>query len=64
MILDQLFSAASRRPLFDTAWTVLQAANDVRDGDAVEACRRVIDANLRGGVPVLSDMDVVFDFFK
>jgi hypothetical protein len=50
--------------LVDTAWSVLDAANDLRDIAVVEACRRVIDANLRGGVSAQSDMNVVSDFFK
>lgn len=34
--------------LVDTAWTILDAANDLRDAVTVEACRRVIDASFRG----------------
>ena len=64
MIIDQLNSATFDSPLVDTAWSVLDAANDLRDTDAVEACRRVIDANLRGGVSAQSDMNVVLDYFK
>jgi hypothetical protein len=44
------------------AWCVLDAANDLRDTGTVEACRRVIDARLRGGVPAQSDMNFVFIF--
>ena len=61
MMNDQL---ESDRPLVDTAWSVLDAANDLRDIAVVEACRRVIDANLRGGVSAQSDMNVVSEFFK
>jgi hypothetical protein len=64
MIIDQLDSATFDRPLVDTAWSVLDAANDLSDIGVVEACRRVIDANLRGGVSAQSDMNVVCDFFK
>jgi len=32
----------------DAAWIVLEAANDLRDDATVEACRRVIDASLKG----------------
>jgi hypothetical protein len=32
----------------ETAWTVLDAANDLGDTITVDACRRVIDADLRG----------------
>ena len=35
----------------ETAWTVLDAANDLGDTITVDACRRVIDANLRGEAP-------------
>ena len=51
------------RPLVDMAWSVLDAACDLCDTAAVDACRRVIDANLRGGVPAQSDLNVIFNFF-
>ena len=35
------------KPL-DAAWIVLEAANDLGDDATIEACRRVIDANLSG----------------
>jgi len=50
-------------PPADPAWTVLDAANDLGDAVTVEACRRVIDANLRGDVPATSDMAIVVGFF-
>jgi hypothetical protein len=50
-------------PLVGTAWTILDAANDLRDAVTVEACRRVIDASFRGSVPAQSDINVVLDFF-
>ena len=50
-------------PLVDTAWTILDAANDLRDAVTVEACRRVIDASFRGSVPAQSDISIVLDFF-
>jgi hypothetical protein len=64
MIVDQQELAASHRPLLVAAWSALDAANDLRDASAIEACRRVIDANLRGGSPAQSDISVVFGFFK
>ena len=64
MINNQPESATFDTPLVDTAWSVLDAANDLRDIAVVEACRRVIDANLRGGVSAQSDMNVVLEFFK
>ena len=45
-----------------TPWSI-DAANDLRDAVTVEACRRVIDASFRGGVPAQSDINVVLDFF-
>jgi hypothetical protein len=48
----------------DTAWIVLEAANDLGDTAAVEACRRVIDANLGGAPASPSDLRIVFDYFK
>ena len=51
------------KPPGDMAWTVLDAANDLGDAVTIDACRRVIDANLRGEVPATSDMAVVVTFF-
>ncbi|MDI1266123.1 MAG: hypothetical protein PS018_23000 [bacterium] len=48
----------------ETAWTVLDAANDLGDTRTVDACRRVIDADLRGEPPAPSDMEVVIAFFN
>ena len=50
-------------PAGDVAWGVLDAANDLGDTVTVEACRRVIDANLRGIEPDPSDMAIVVAFF-
>jgi hypothetical protein len=47
----------------ETAWAVLEAANELGDTITVDACRRVIDANLRGDAPATSDMAVVVAFF-
>jgi hypothetical protein len=47
----------------ETAWTVLDAANDLGDSITVDACRRVIDADLRGEAPARSDMAVLSAFF-
>ena len=51
------------RPAGETAWTVLDAANDLGDSMTVDACRRVIDADLRGEVPARSDVAVLTAFF-
>jgi hypothetical protein len=48
----------------DAAWLVLEAANDLGDHAAVEACRRVIDAELNGTVARRPDLDLVLDYFR
>ena len=48
----------------EMAWLVLEAANDLGDHDAVEACRRVIDANLNGGLAPQSDVHLIIDYFR
>jgi hypothetical protein len=63
MMLDQMNVAIPGDPLIDTAWTILEAANDLGDRATVEICRRVIDASLRGVAPAKSDINVIFDFF-
>ena len=47
----------------DTAWAVLEAANDLGDAVTVEICRRVIDASLSGKPPSPSDMHIILDYF-
>lgn len=61
--------AASGEPKSDAssmemAWLVLEAANDLGDHDAVEACRRVIDANLNGRRAPPPDVHLVVDYFR
>ncbi|WOH68975.1 hypothetical protein [Bradyrhizobium sp. BWA-3-5] len=48
----------------ETAWTVLDAANDLGDTITVDACRRVIDADLRGEIPAGSDIAMLSAFFS
>jgi hypothetical protein len=48
----------------DMAWLVLEAANDLGDHDTVEACRRVIDANLNGRPAPQSDVHLIVDYFR
>ena len=50
-------------PAGDIAWSVLDAANDLGDTVTIDACRRVIDANLRGLEPATTDMALVVAFF-
>ena len=48
----------------DTAWMVLEAANDLGDDATVESCRRVIDAHLNGSRASQSDLRIIFDYFR
>jgi hypothetical protein len=50
-------------PSGETVWTVLDAANELGDIITVDACRRVIDADLRGETPAGSDVAVLTAFF-
>ena len=48
----------------DTAWMVLEAANDLGDQATVAVCRRVIDAGLNGRPPSVSDIQVIQAYFS
>jgi len=48
----------------EMAWLVLEAANDLGDEATVEACRRVIDADLKGMQASPADMQVVIHYFR
>ena len=48
----------------DAAWIVLEAANDLRDDATVEACRRVIDASLKGVAAAPADEYIVQHYFR
>jgi hypothetical protein len=63
MFVDQSEAAGAAKPLLDTAWAILEAANELRDAATVEACRRVIDATFRGAEPAPADMRIVMGFF-
>jgi hypothetical protein len=63
MNLDHINAGVPAKPLLDTAWTILEAANDLGDVATVEACRRVIDATFRGGAPAQSDVNLIHVFF-
>ena len=56
--------AAPEKATVDAAWLVLEAANDLGDHAAIEACRRVIDAELNGTVPASADADLVLGYFR
>jgi len=47
----------------DTAWIVLEAANDLGDDATVGICRRVIDANLSGTPASASDLRIILNYF-
>jgi hypothetical protein len=48
----------------DAAWIVLEAANDLGDHATVEACRRVIDANLNDRLASEADLHVILNYFR
>ena len=56
--------AAPEKATVDAAWLVLEAANDLGDHAAIEACRRVIDAELNGTVAAAADTDLVTGYFR
>jgi hypothetical protein len=57
-------NASKPDKLLDTAWIVLEAANDLGDEATVEICRRVIDANLNGTLAAPSDLHIIVDYFR
>ena len=56
--------SAPEKATVDAAWLVLEAANDLGDHAAIEACRRVIDAELNGTVAAGADLDLVLGYFR
>ena len=46
----------------ETAWMVLEAANDLGDEATIEACQRVIDDDAGGELAAQSDMNTIFGF--
>jgi hypothetical protein len=55
---------APERASIDAAWVVLEAAIDFGDAATIDACRRVIDASLKGTLVAESDLLIVNDYFK
>ena len=55
---------APEKATVDAAWLVREAANDLGDHAAIEACRRVIDAELNGTVARSADVDLVLGYFR
>jgi hypothetical protein len=64
MRIDQAGASGPAKPLLDSAWTILEAANDLHDVATVEVCRRVIDTTFRGGAPAQSDIAIIHEFFN
>jgi hypothetical protein len=56
--------SAPEKASVDAAWLVLEAANDLGDHAAIEACRRVIDAELNGTAASSADTDLVMGYFR
>ena len=63
-VTAEIGGAAPEKATVDAAWLVLEAANDLGDHAAIEACRRVIDAELNGTVPGSADTDLVVGYFR
>lgn len=60
----EIGATAPEKATVDAAWLVLEAANDLGDHAAIEACRRVIDAELNGTVAASADTDLVLGYFR
>jgi hypothetical protein len=56
--------SANAASVADTAWLVLEAANDLGDEATLAACRRVIDASLNGAAPASDDLNLLQDYFR
>ncbi|WP_439369958.1 hypothetical protein ACRQ5Q_33875 [Bradyrhizobium sp. PMVTL-01] len=63
-VATDLGGGAPDKASVDAAWLVLEAANDLGDDAAIEACRRVIDAELNGTAARSSDVDLVVGYFR
>ncbi|MDN4999464.1 hypothetical protein ACFQZO_01035 [Bradyrhizobium sp. GCM10027634] len=63
-LIAETVGTAPEKATVDAAWLVLEAANDLGDHAAIEACRRVIDAELNGTVAASADTDLVLGYFR
>lgn len=63
-VTAELGGGAPDKASVDAAWLVLEAANDLGDQAAIEACRRVIDAELTGATARSADVDLVLGYFR
>ena len=60
----EIGGGAADQASVDAAWLVLEAANDLGDHAAIEACRRVIDAELNGTAAGRADIELVTEYFR
>ena len=60
-VLDR-YGSKLANPWVETAWVVLEAAEDVGDKFTIEACQRVIDDDFSGKLPGQWDMGTIFSF--
>lgn len=55
--------AMPNKATMESVWSILEAANDLGEALVVEACRRIIDAELRGAPPEPSDLSTIAGLF-
>jgi hypothetical protein len=56
-------AAVPGKPVMEAVWSILEAANDLGDASVVDACRRIIDADLRGATAAQSDLNAIAGLF-
>jgi hypothetical protein len=56
-------AATPNKATTESVWSILEAANDLGDTSVVEACRRIIDADLRGAPAAPSDLNTIAGLF-
>jgi hypothetical protein len=56
-------AAMPNKATMESVWSILEAANDLGDASVVEACRRIIDADLRGAPPEPADLNAIAGLF-
>jgi hypothetical protein len=56
-------AAVPGKPVMESVWSILEAANDLGEASVVDACRRIIDADLRGAIPAQSDLNAIAGLF-
>ena len=48
----------------DEVYAILEAANDLRDHETADACRRIIEANKAGTSVSPTDMRMILNYFR